>query len=136
MNDTVSVLLAEDNPGDVYLVGEALRAHGLIVSLHVAFDGEQAISFIEAADRNESAPRIDIALLDLNLPKKSGLEVLARLRRSATSANVPVAVISSSPTAAESVASAGLHADYYFVKPSDYNRFMVLGEIVKKLLNK
>src|SRR3982751_2149862 len=132
MNDTVNILLAEDNPGDVFLVGEALKAHGLIVSLHVAYDGEQAISFIDAADQNENAPRPDVALVDLNLPKKSGLEVLPRLRRSVTSANIPVAVISSSPRAAESVAKAELHADYYFTKPSDYNQFMVLGEIVKK----
>ena len=136
MNDTVNILLAEDNPADVFLVGEALKAHGLIVSMQVAFDGEQAISFIDAADRNESAPGLDIALVDLNLPKKTGVEVLARLRRSTKSANIPVAVISSSPRSADPVTLAGLHADYYFTKPSDYNQFMVLGEVVKKLLKR
>jgi chemotaxis family two-component system response regulator Rcp1 len=106
------------------------------VNLHVVSDGERAIEFIEAAEYDESSPCPELALLDLNLPKKSGLEVLARIRRSAKCGNIPVAVISSSRSANEARAISQLRADRFFTKPTDYDQFMVLGGIVKELLDR
>src|SRR4051812_9690862 len=96
-----TILLAEDNPADVFLVREALAAHALQVNLHVVKDGEAAIRFIEAVDQADDLRCPELVLLDLNLPKKSGLEVLATLRRSIKCAKVPVAIISSSRAPAE-----------------------------------
>lgn len=130
-----NILLAEDNPADVFLVREAMKAHDLEVNLHVVCDGEMAIEFIEAAEKNGDSPCPHLALLDLNLPRRSGLEVLARLRRSKTCGNIPVAIISSSRDPGEMVILAQLQADHYFTKPSDYDQFMALGGIIKGMLN-
>ena len=103
--------------------------------LHVVQDGEAAIQFIEAAEESETSPSAELVLLDLNLPKKSGLDVLARLRRSAKHGSIPVAIISSLPTRARTLDAARLEAaNRFFTKPSDYDEFMRLGEIVKELL--
>ncbi len=129
------ILLAEDNPADVFLVREALRLHDLDVSLHVVRDGETAILFIETAERDETAPCPHLAVLDLNLPRKSGIEVLARLRRSEKCGDIPVAIISSSRSPAETATLTQLRADHFFTKPSDYTKFMSLGAILKRLLD-
>ena len=135
-NTCTEILLAEDNAGDVFLVREALRAHDVAVNLHVVRDGESAIQFIEAAERDAGSPCPQLALLDLNLPRKSGLEVLARLRLSAKCGHIPVAIISSSKSMLEATTITQLRADHFFTKPSDYDRFMALGAIVKNLLQR
>src|SRR5437868_1198675 len=129
-NPVPDVLLAEDNPADVFLIKEALRVHEVEVNLHVVSDGEAAIRLIEAAEKREIACEPKMALLDLNLPRKTGIDVLIHLRSSATYGNIPVAIISSS----RSVENLGGRIEHFFTKPSDYDRFMALGGIVKNLL--
>lgn len=131
----INVLLVEDNPADVFLVREALTLHGIIGSLFVLRDGEEAIQFIEAAESSENSPCPHLALLDLNLPRKNGMEVLARLRSSTKCGTIPVVMISSSRSPIEAAILAQLRPDYYFSKPSNYDQFMGLGGIVKRLLD-
>jgi two-component system response regulator len=117
-NETKDVLLAEDNPGDVYLVKEALRTHGIFVNLHVVVDGEEAVQFLEACEKSDDAPCPALALIDLNLPKMDGLEVLKRLRESTKCAHIPVALISSSRQPAETkLNQPPLFANRFFSKP-------------------
>lgn len=129
-----TVLLAEDNPADVFLVREAIKTHNLEINLHVAKDGQAAIEFIEAAERGGDIPQL--ALLDINLPKKSGLEVLDRLRQSSAYGTIPVAMISSSPSPHKVINLSQESLDHFFTKPSDYEKFMKLGELIRQLLNR
>src|ERR1051326_4354350 len=93
-----TILLAEDNRGDVYLMGKSLEQHGLACRLVVANDGEDAIRLIDAIDCSGAAP--DLILLDLNLPKRSGREVVERIRSNPHCVSVPVVVVSSSDSLA------------------------------------
>src|SRR3954447_13114151 len=131
-NEVPDVLLAEDNAADVYLIKEALRVHQLDVNLHVVSEGEAAIRFIEATEKGENASPPKLALLDINLPRRTGIEVLTRLRRSTTCGAIPVALMSSS----RSLESIGDKIEYFFTKPCDYDGFMALGGIVKDLLTR
>ncbi len=136
MQDRIpDILLAEDNPADVFLVKEAIRTYALSVNLHVVRDGEAAIRVIEAIEHGEREVYPGVILLDLNLPRRTGLEVLARLRESIQCGGIPVAIISSSRQPAELASEAGVHADRFFTKPSDYDRFMELGGIIRDLLH-
>ncbi len=130
-----TVLLAEDNPADVLLVREAFLAHDIRVNLRVFTDGAAAIRFIEDSEGDESVPRPVLALLDLNLPKRTGLEILARLRASGTWRAMKVVMISSS-RGPQGTGDARfiVGADYFFSKPNDHALFMELGRIAKQLL--
>ena len=128
------VLLAEDNAADVFLVQRAVESITVPVNLHVVSDGDRAVRFIEAADQDENAPCPELLLLDLNLPKRSGQEVLERLRRSPRCGGIPVVIISSSQSPREKAAAAALGVAHYFRKPSDYDEFMTLGTIVRNML--
>ena len=135
MANEIVVLLVEDNPADVFLVREAMRVHGLNVTLKIIRDGEEAIRFIEAAEQNPDTC-LELALLDLNLPRKNGLEVAACLRRSAIFARIPIAIFSSSRSPRNTLTLKELDIDHFFNKPSDFDEFMVLGGIVKSLLRR
>ena len=128
------VVLAEDNPGDVFLVREALETHGLGAELTVQQDGEQMLRFIERVDSGqESCP--DLVLLDLNLPKRSGETLLKRLRESPLCARIPVLIVTSSDSPRDRETSARLGASGYFRKPPDFDEFLRLGIIVKQLID-
>ena len=129
-------LLAEDNRADVLLVEEAIDLYNLSVQLHIVDDGEKAISFIEAAENDPEAPCPEFLLLDLNLPKRSGKEVLQRVRQSAKCKNIPVLIITSSDLQNDREELAQLGADRYFRKPSDYDQFLKVGEVLKELLER
>ncbi len=128
------VLLVEDNPGDVFMVQEAFRQHGIRAILHVAQDGEDATQFIDAADTNESAPTPELVLLDLNLPKRSGKEVLAYLRRSKRSANAKVLIVTSSNSPLDRAATQQMGIIGHFLKPSLFEEFLRIGELVDAAL--
>lgn len=113
---------------------EAIAAHALEVELRVMDDGEQAIGFMAQIDADPSIRRPDLFLLDLNLPKTSGLEVLARLRSSARCKNVPVLIMTSSDAEGDRANSATLGATAYFRKPAGYEAFLRIGELVRRLL--
>ncbi len=129
----LNLLLAEDNPPDTLLVREAIRLENLPIDLHVASDGQRAIAFIDQSDKDPNAPCPHVLLLDINLPKADGFEVLRRLRESERCGNVPVLMISSSDSPSDRNQAAELGAGY-FRKPPNYDEFLKLGAVLKKLL--
>jgi chemotaxis family two-component system response regulator Rcp1 len=128
------VLLVEDAEPDVYLMREALKRSGGEFQLQVLEDGEKAVEFIDTLDRDESARCPDLLLLDLNLPKKSGEQVLEHMRRSRRCAHIPVIVVTSSDSPRDKAQTARLGATQYFRKPSRLDEFMALGPLVLSLL--
>ncbi|HEX8275919.1 MAG TPA: response regulator [Longimicrobiaceae bacterium] len=121
---SIEVLLVEDNPGDVRLMREAFWEVDVRHCLHTASDGVEAIDFLRRRDGYARAPRPDLIVLDLNLPRKDGREVLAEIKADARLRHIPVVVLSSS-TAAEDVAGAyDLHANCYVSKPVDFEQFV------------
>ena len=129
------VLLAEDNQGDVFLVREALRAHGVEYEMHVATDGSDVEGYLTLAGKNTpSAPWPDVFLLDLNLPKSDGYDILNGFRSHPECAKVPVIIISSSDAPKDRRRAELLGATTYFRKPSDLMEFLLLGELVKQVV--
>jgi CheY-like chemotaxis protein len=129
----IQVLLAEDNRGDVLLVREALAAHHLSYKLHVAADGAEAVNFVARMGQPGQAPCPDIFLLDLNLPRVDGHEVLREFRRHPGCAATPVVVVSSSDSARDRQQVSALGVARYFKKPTTFDAFMQLGAIVEEL---
>jgi chemotaxis family two-component system response regulator Rcp1 len=127
----LNVLLAEDNPGDVLLIREALKGMGFDFELTVKHDGELMLSHIDSIDKGEkSCP--DIVLLDLNLPKTNGHLLLERMRKVGFCRGVPIIVVTSSDSARDRELAERLGATSYFRKASDYDEFMRLGAVVKR----
>lgn len=133
-NSPFQIVLVEDAEPDVYLVREALEAGGVNFQLRVLDDGEKAVDFIDEIDTAENASRPDLLLLDLNLPKKSGAQVLEHMRRSQRLRDIPVVILTSSDSPRDKEQIAHLGATRYFRKPSRLAEFMRLGEIVRDLL--
>jgi len=131
----IVALLVEDNRTDVLMVEEAIELQGLAVELHIVDDGEKACEFLEQADNNSAAVKPDVLLLDLNLPKRTGKEVLACLRRSKTFPNIPVLIITSSDTPKERAELTQLGVAEYFRKPASYDEFMKLGSVLERVLD-
>jgi two-component system, chemotaxis family, response regulator Rcp1 len=131
----VVALLAEDNRTDVLMVEEAIEQQGLPIELHVVDDGEKACDFLERTDKNPAAVRPDVLLLDLNLPKRTGKDVLACLRQSKACRHIPVLVITSSDTAKERDELTRLGVARYFRKPASYDEFMRLGSVLQGILD-
>jgi CheY-like chemotaxis protein len=128
-------LLVEDNRADVFLIQEAIELHRLPLDLHVVGDGDQAFEFIERAENDpDRSPCPDVVLLDLNLPKRSGREVLQRLRQSARFSTVPVVIITSSDLSKDRKELSAFGASRYFRKPSGYEEFLEVGSVIKELL--
>jgi CheY-like chemotaxis protein len=126
------ILLAEDNKADVYLVRISLRQHGIPHDLHIVKDGEEAIDFIKAADSGGPVPGLFI--LDLNLPKRTGQEILQHLRNTKRWEQVPVIIMSSSDSPSDRAKATKLGIGGYFRKPSRLDEFMRLGDVVKRVL--
>ena len=122
--DPVPVLLVEDNPGDVRLVEEAFEEGNIANELHVATDGIEALDFLHRRDEYADAPRPGIVLLDLNLPRKNGEEVLAEMRDDDDLKHVPVVVLTSSETQEDVVRSYDLSANAYLTKPVSPREFI------------
>jgi CheY-like chemotaxis protein len=123
------ILLAEDNPADVYLIREAIIKHGngKDFELVVASDGEQAIDFIMRRNRFANASRPDLIILDLNLPKSDGVDVLRCIRERSDLGNIPVVILTSSDSPSDRSATERLGASSFITKPSDLDAFMALG---------
>ena len=129
------LLLVEDNPADVFLVREALREESLDCDLEVVDDGEQAIHFIDRVDAGGQAPP-DLLLLDLNVPRIGGEQVLRRLRQSRPCEGIAVVVMTSSDSPHDRKKAAELGAAEYFRKPANLDEFMALGKMVRRLAGK
>jgi len=129
------IVLVEDADPDVFLVREALELGGLQFSLRIFDDGEKAVDFVEDVDRDEKVPCPHLVLLDLNLPKKTGAEVLECVRRSHRCGDVPVIILTSSDSPKDREQVARLGATRYFRKPSRLAEFMRLGDLVREVLD-
>jgi two-component system, chemotaxis family, response regulator Rcp1 len=127
------IFLAEDNPGDVDLLRVALEEHSVDCELLVAADGEKALRFLEDIGAGTlGCPAL--AILDLNLPKKTGREVLQRMRENPAWKSVPVVILSSSDSEKDRAETAELGASRYIRKPSSLDAFVQIGGVLKDLL--
>ena len=120
----IEVLLVEDSPGDVRLTREAFKDAKVHINLHVASDGAAAMAFLGREGEHSNAPRPDLILLDLNLPKKDGREVLAELKESLTLKSIPVVILTTSASEADIQGSYQRHANCYITKPVDLEGFL------------
>ena len=130
----LQILLAEDNVGDILLVQEALREHHIGGDLHVVRDGAAAIDFLRSIDGANSSASLDLLLLDINLPKVDGPEFLTAFKKHPGCSNVPVIVVSSSDSPRDRSRMAALGIFSYFVKPCDFDSFLLLGAIVREAI--
>jgi CheY-like chemotaxis protein len=119
----LGVLLVEDDPGDVMIAQEALKASSLTSKLTVVPDGVEAIKYLRREEEYSDAPRPDLILLDLNLPKKSGHEVLAEVKADPALRKIPIVVLTTSGAAEDVVRSYDLHANVFVTKPVDFDHF-------------
>ena len=120
----IEVLLVEDSPGDVRLTQEAFRDATVTTRLHVVNDGVEAMAFVKRQGEHANAPRPDLILLDLNLPKMDGREVLALIKEDADFKTIPVVVLTTSGAEEDILRTYRLHANCYLVKPVDLNGFL------------
>jgi chemotaxis family two-component system response regulator Rcp1 len=127
------ILLAEDNPGDVFLVRRALDIHGIDYELRLARDGEEALKLVRQAEIGET--QIDLMLVDLNLPRYDGGQIVAAARSGARLRTTPIILLTSSDSPHDRRRITELGATLYFRKPSDLNLFMEIGQMVKALMD-
>jgi CheY-like chemotaxis protein len=122
--DPIEVLLVEDDPGDVLLIREAFEDNKVANRLHVVADGVEALEFMRQTGEHADAPRPDLVLLDLNLPRKDGREVLAEVKNDDALRTIPVVVLTTSQAEEDVLRSYDLHANAYVTKPVDFDRFI------------
>ena len=125
MKRHIQILLIEDNPADAGLVEEAFQDGHLLHDIHVAPDGEVALQFLRREGRFKDAPDPDLILLDLNLPKKDGREVLEEIKSDEALREIPVIVLTTSNDEADVHRAYGLHANCYLTKPVDIDDFLL-----------
>jgi two-component system, chemotaxis family, response regulator Rcp1 len=128
----IEILLVEDNPGDVRLTQEALKEDKILNNLHIAKDGIEAISFLRREGIYADAVRPDLILLDLNLPKKDGREVLMDIKNDEELRRIPVVVLTTSRTEEDIVRTYDCHANCYITKPVDFEQFI---NVIKSIEN-
>ncbi|PPK70993.1 response regulator [Actinokineospora auranticolor] len=126
----IDVLLVEDDDGDVLMTREAFEHYKIRNQLHVVRDGEQAVQFLRREGQYADAPRPDLILLDLNLPRFDGRQVLAEIKADAELRLIPVVVLTTSEAEEDILRSYELHANAYVTKPVDFDRFI---EIIRKI---
>lgn len=126
----IDILLVEDDPGDVLMTQEAFEHHKIRNALHVVSDGVEAIRFVRREPPYTDVPRPGLILLDLNLPKKDGREVLAELKSDPDLRTIPVVVLTTSEAEEDILRSYSLHANAYVTKPVDFDRFI---EVVRQI---
>ena len=126
----IEILIVEDNPGDVRLTQEAFKEGNVRNHLSVATNGEEAMAFLLREGRYATAPRPDVILLDLNLPRKDGREVLAEIKNDPHLKRIPVVILTTSEAEQDILKTYNLHANCYITKPVDMNRFI---EIVRSI---
>ena len=122
----IEVLLVEDSPGDVRLTQEAFRVTNPAVQIHVATDGVEAMAFLRREGRHKGAPRPDIILLDLNLPKMDGREVLANIKGNESLKMIPTVILTTSEAEVDIVNSYQLQANCYLNKPVQWDGFSTI----------
>jgi two-component system response regulator len=128
----VDILLVEDNPGDVRLTKEALRDAKVLNQIFVARDGVEAMEILHRKGKFSAVPLPDLILLDLNLPKKDGREVLAEIKQDSILKHIPVVVLTTSKADEDIIKTYNLHANAYITKPVDLNRFAEIIHILNE----
>jgi len=128
----VEILLVEDNPGDVRLTREALKEGKVYSNLHWAQDGVEALEFLRRQGKFAGAPRPDIILLDLNLPRKDGREVLFEIKNDDDLKRIPVVILTTSKAEEDVLRSYELHANCYVTKPVDLEKFIVVVQSIDR----
>ena len=131
MGRPIDILLVEDNPGDVRLTVEALKEGKVNNKLHVANDGMEAMAFLHRQGKYSDAPHPDLILLDLNLPKKDGHEVLAEIKKDSMLKHIPVVVLTGSTAGEDILKTYNLHANCYITKPIDLEQFIMVVKSIK-----
>jgi chemotaxis family two-component system response regulator Rcp1 len=124
--EPIEVLLVEDSPGDVRLTREAFKDAKVHINLHVAPDGTDAMAFLRHEGKHANVPRPDMILLDLNLPKKDGREVLAEIKEDTILKSIPVVILTTSASEADILRSYQLHANCYITKPVGLDGFLAV----------
>jgi chemotaxis family two-component system response regulator Rcp1 len=128
----IEILLVEDSPGDVRLTQEALRDAKVQNNLHIASDGIEAATFLWRQGKHANAPRPDLILLDLNLPKKGGREILEEIKLDPSLKSIPVVILTTSAAEEDILRSYQLHANCYITKPVDLDQFL---KVIKTIDN-
>jgi CheY-like chemotaxis protein len=128
--EVIDVLLVEDDPGDVLMTREAFEHHKLRNKLHVVADGVEALQFLRREGEHADAPRPGLVLLDLNLPRMDGREVLAEIKSDESLRSIPVVVLTTSEAEEDILRSYSLHANAYITKPVDFDRFI---EVIRQI---
>lgn len=128
----IEILLVEDNPGDVRLTIEALKEGKVANKINVAVDGLEAMAFLRHEGKYKNAPTPDLILLDLNLPKKNGREVLAEIKMDSKLKHIPVVVLTTSQAEKDIIMTYNMHANCYITKPVDFDQFI---SVVKSIEN-
>lgn len=119
----IEILLVEDTEADILLTEEAFAAAGIANRLHIARDGVEALAFLRHEGKDEEAPRPDVILLDINMPRMNGLELLALLKRDPELMTIPVIMLTTSQAEEDILRSYQAHAASYVVKPIEFGRF-------------
>lgn len=120
----IEILLIEDSPSDIRLTIEALKEAKVRNNLHVATDGVEAMNFLNKKDTYADRPHPDLILLDLNLPKKDGREVLAEIKKDPQLKRIPIVILTTSSSEEDILRAYDLHANCYITKPVDFDQFM------------
>jgi chemotaxis family two-component system response regulator Rcp1 len=124
VGEMIDILLVEDNEGDARLAKEALRDSKIRNTLHHVTDGEEAMAFLRKEGKYSKLPRPDLILLDLNLPKKDGRQVLAEIKGDENLRRIPVVILTVSSAEEDVLKAYNLHANCYITKPLDLDQFM------------
>lgn len=128
--EPIEILMVDDNPGDIDLARESLKEAKLINRLHAVVDEEEAMAFLRKQGEHSTAPRPDLILLDLNLPKMDGREVLAEIKKDLNLMSIPVVILTASASEEDVLKTYNLHANCYITKPIDFQQFSkVVGAI-------
>ena len=128
----IEILMVEDNPGDVRLTREALKGGKVLNQLHVVEDGVAALDFLYRRPPHQNAPRPDLILLDLNLPKMDGREVLARIKSDDSLRIIPVVVLTTSQAEEDVLRAYRLNANCYVTKPVDLHQFNRIVQVIEE----
>ena len=131
MNGAAEILLVEDNPGDVRLTREALKEGKILNHVSVVGDGVEALAFLRREDKYANAVRPDLILLDLNLPKKDGREVLAEIKADVGLKKIPVVILTASAAEQDVLKTYDLHANCYITKPVDLEQFIKIVRLIE-----
>ena len=123
-NGVIDILLVEDNPGDIRLTREVFKEGKVRNNLHVCCDGEEAMDYLQLRGKYANATRPDLVLLDLNLPRKDGRQVLEEVKQDLVLRTIPIVILTTSAAEQDILKSYNLHANCYITKPVDLNQFV------------